>query len=56
MMDWGIDSPVIAIQKNTANSTANNNEEFVSFNEPIDSDALPLRGNTILRLTLAAER
>jgi len=56
MMDWGIDSPVTAIQKNTANSTANNNEEFVSFNEPIDSDALPLRGNTILRLTFTTGR
>ena len=55
-IDWGIVNPVIAIQKKTANRTANNSEEFVSFNEPIDSVALPLRGNTILRLTLAAER
>jgi hypothetical protein len=28
----------------------------VSFNEPIDSDALPLRGNTILRLTFTTGR
>ena len=56
MMDWGIDSPATAIQKKTANSTANTSEEFVSFNEPTVLVALPLRGNTNLRLTLTAER
>jgi hypothetical protein len=56
IMDWGIDSPVSAIQKKTANSTGNKREEFVSINEPIDSFALFLSGNTSLRLTFVAGR
>jgi hypothetical protein len=56
MMDWGIESPVTAIQKKLANSTGNKREEFVSINEPIDSLALFLSGNTSLRLTFVAGR